>query len=81
MVVFYNFDKIQAIKIAAKLKEKHIELPPFTAVNFITHILSLPVAAGISTLATLKRLPDSAMYVAQIVEHLIACSALSIAGH
>ena len=31
IVDFHNFDKIQMIQMAPKLKDKHIELPPFAS--------------------------------------------------
>ena len=71
IVDFYNFDKGQPIQMAPKLKDRHIELPPFSAmrVNLAAHLLSHSVAAGISALITLKHLPDSAKDTAQFVEH------------
>ena len=50
--------------MAPKLKEKHIELPPFSAiqVNLAAHILSHSVAAGISFLVTAKELPEDAKF-------------------
>ena len=57
--------------MAPKLKDRHIELPPFPAmqVNLAEQILSHSVAAGISTLVTLKHLSDSAKDTVQFVEH------------
>ena len=71
IVDFYNFDKCQPIQMAPKLKDRHIELPPFSAmqVNLAAQVLSHSVAAGISALGTLKHLPDSAKDTAQFVEH------------
>ena len=31
IVDFYDFDKCQPIQLAPKLKDRHIELPPFSA--------------------------------------------------
>ena len=47
---FYNFDKSQPIQMAPKLKDKHIDLPPFTAmhVNLAAQVLSHSVAAGLA---------------------------------
>ena len=52
--------------MAPKLKDKHIDLPPFSTmhVNLAAQILSHSVAAGISTLVNLKHLPESAVYTA-----------------
>ena len=49
---FYYFDKANAIRMAPKLQDKHINLPPFASmrVNLAAQILSHSVAAGISTL-------------------------------
>ena len=57
--------------MAPKLKDRHIELPPFSAmqVNLAAQVLSHSVAAGISALVTLKHLHDSAKDTAQFVEH------------
>ena len=48
IVDFYNIDKMQMIQMAPKLKERHIELPPFSAmrVNLAAQVLSHSVAAG-----------------------------------
>ena len=74
IVDFYNFDKTQQIQMAPKLKDKHIDLPPFSTmhVNLAAEVLSHSVAAGISTLVSLKHLPESAMYTAQFVEQFDA---------
>ena len=60
--------------MAPKLKEKHIELPPFQAmhVNLAAQVLSHSVAAGISTLVTLKYLPEQAVKTATFVDHFDA---------
>ena len=54
-----------------KWKDRHIELPPFSAmqVNLAAQVLSHSVAAGISALVALKHLPDSTKDTAQLVEH------------
>ena len=50
IVDFYNIDKVQMIQLAPKLTDKHVQLPPFSAmqVNLAAQILSHSVAAGIS---------------------------------
>ena len=65
----YNFDKTQQIQMAQKLKHKHIDLLPFSTmhINLAAQVLSHSVAAGISTLVSLKHLPVNAMYTAQFV--------------
>ena len=71
IVDFCNFDKCQPIQMAPKLKDRHTELTPFSAmqVNLVAQALSHCVAAGISALVTLKHVPDSAKDTAQFVEH------------
>ena len=71
IVDFYNLDKCQPIQMAPKLKDRHIELPHFSAmwVNLAAQVLSYSDAGGISALVTLKHLPDSAQDTAQFVEH------------
>ena len=71
IVDFYNFDKMQMIQMAPKLKDKHIELPPFASmrVNLAAQVLSHSVAAGISTLVVLKQLNEDAKYTTQFIEH------------
>ena len=69
--------------MAPMLKDKHIDLSPFSTmrVNLAAQILSHSVAAGISTLVNLKHLPESAMYTAQFVEQFIPYSTPLIANH
>ena len=52
IVDFYRFDKGHEIRLAPKLTDKHINLPPFTSmhVNLAAQVLSHSVAAGISFL-------------------------------
>ena len=53
---FYNKDKTMLIRMASKLKDKHIILPPFSAmrVNLAAQVLCHSVAAGINTLCALN---------------------------
>ena len=76
IVDFYNIDKMQMIQMAPKLKERHIELPPFSAmrVNLAAQVLSHSVAAGISFLVTAKELPEDAIETAKFVEILMLSS-------
>ena len=71
IVDFYNFDKRNRIRLAPKLKDKHIYLPPFSSmrVNLVAQVLSHSVAAGISFLVTCKELPEEAIHTAHFVEH------------
>ena len=59
VVDFYNKDKVMSIKMAPKLTDRHITLPPFGAmrVNLAAQGLSHSVAAGINTLCSLKEMP------------------------
>ena len=71
IVDFYNFNKRNRIRLAPKLKDKHIYLPPFSSmrVNLAAQVLSHSVAAGISFLVTCKELPEEAIHTAHFVEH------------
>ena len=74
IVDFYNTDKGQTIQLAPKHKDKHLELPPFSAmrVNLAAQVLSHSVAAGISFLVTAKELPEDAIETAELIEHFDA---------
>lgn len=67
---FYRKDKENSIRLAPKLTDKHVELPPFSAmkVNLAAQILSHSVAAGINTLANLGFFPPDACVTAEFVE-------------
>ena len=56
--------------MAPKVTDKHITVPPFSAiwVNFAVPSLSHSVAAGINTLYALKCLPDDASATAEFLE-------------
>ena len=71
IVDFYNIDNMQMIQMAPKLKERHIELPPFSAmqVNLAAQVLSHSVVAGISFLVTAKELPEDAIETAKFAEN------------
>ncbi len=66
---FYNFDRQAAVRMAPKLTEKHVNLPPFTSmrVNLAAQVLSNTVAAGIDTLVGWEQLPEDAKYTADFV--------------
>ena len=70
IVDFYNIDRSQQIQLAPKLKERHIHLPPFSAmrVNLAAQILSHSVAAGMSFLVTCKEIHEDAIYTAKFAE-------------
>ena len=70
IVDFYNRDKTMSIRMAPKLTDRHIILPPFSAmrVNLAAQTLSHSVAAGINTLCTLNYLPDDASVTAEFIE-------------
>ena len=67
---FYCFDKSNTIRMAPKLHDKHIDLPPFSAmrVNLAAQVLSHSVAAGISTLSILGKLDAEAKHTASFIE-------------
>ena len=67
---FYYLDKANAIRMAPKLQDKHINLPPFASmrVNLAAQILSHSVAAGISTLCILGHLDAEAKHTASFIE-------------
>ena len=70
IVDFFNRDKTMSIRMAPKLTDRHIILPPFSAmhVNLAAQTLSHSVAAGINTLCTLNYLPDDASVTAEFIE-------------
>ena len=70
VVDFYNKDKVMSIKMAPRLTDRHIILPPFGAmrVNLAAQVLSHSVAAGINTLCSLKEMPDEASTTAEFIE-------------
>ena len=67
---FYEFNKANLIRMAPKLQDKHIALPPFSAmrVNLAAQVLSHSVAAGISTLSVLGHLDEEAKHTASFIE-------------
>lgn len=69
---FWEFDSGLPIRLAPKLSSRHIELPPFAPlrVKLATQVLSHSVAAGISTLCALKKLPPEAQYTAEFCERM-----------
>ena len=69
---FYQADSKLPIRMAPKLTSRHIDLPPFAPlrVKLATEVLSHSVAAGISTLCSLKALPQEAQHTAEFVERM-----------
>ena len=69
IVNFYNFDKGNDIRLAPKLSDDHITLPMFTKmrVKLAAQVLSHSVAAGISTLSRLSKLPPEAKHTADFI--------------
>lgn len=69
---FYNFDKDMKIRMAPKLTERHISLPPFTSmrVSLAAQVLSHTVAAGINALASeaINKLPIDATVTAEFID-------------
>ena len=67
---FYECDSKMNIRMAPKLTDKHLDLPPFAAMRvcLATQVISHTVAAGILTYVTLGKLPDEAMATAEFVE-------------
>ena len=70
IVDFYNRDTEMGIRMALKLTDKHINLPPFKAmrVNLAAQVLSHSVATGINVLCNLKYLPEDASATAEFIE-------------
>ena len=58
--------KTMSIRMAPKLKDKHIILPLSSTmiVNLAAQVLSHSMAAGMNTLCALKHLPDEASVTA-----------------
>ncbi|KAK7497615.1 hypothetical protein BaRGS_00011255 [Batillaria attramentaria] len=67
---FYHFDQRNSVRMAPKLTDKHITLPPFStlSVSMAAQVLSHSVAAGIATLAQLGTLPTEANETAAFID-------------
>jgi hypothetical protein len=72
VVDFYEYDKSNKIRLAPKLTDAHIDLPPFTPmrVNLAAQVLSHTVAAGVFTLCQLGKLPKEAGTTADFLEQM-----------
>ena len=70
IVHFYNFDKMSSVRMAPKLTEKHVNLPPFAAMHvcLATQVFSHSVASGIAVMSRLKVLPPEAQHTADFVK-------------
>jgi len=68
---FYDLDKRNQIRVAPKLTDKHIDLPPFAPlrVKFAAQVLSHSVASGISLLATSGIFSDDVLPTAHFLEN------------
>ena len=68
---FYHLDKSMSVKMAPKLKDKHINLPPFSSmrVHLAAQVLSHSVAAGINTMAAFGKLSEGATMTAQFIDN------------
>ena len=66
--------------MAPKLQEKHIDLPPFSAmcVNLAAQVLSHSVVVGISTLSILGHLDAQAKHTARFIEMFNAFNSISL---
>ncbi|XP_076150575.1 uncharacterized protein LOC143134015 [Alosa pseudoharengus] len=69
---FYLKDKTGVIRMAPKLTERHIYLPPFTnmRVKLATQVLSHSVASGMQTMVVQKLLPEEALHTAKFAEDM-----------
>ena len=58
----YNFDRQSEVRMAPKLTDKHIKLPPFAPlqVKLAAQVLSHSVTAGVSFLVQLSVPPEEA---------------------
>ncbi|KAK7490675.1 hypothetical protein BaRGS_00018092 [Batillaria attramentaria] len=69
---FYHFDRQNLVRMAPRLPDEHLTLPPFSAlsVRLAAQVLSHSVAAGISTLVQMKAPPEEAKHTALFMEHM-----------
>ena len=72
IVEFFNMDSRNSVRMAPKLTPAHIKLTGFSKmrVKYATQVLSHSVAAGISTMVTLKALPPEASETALFIERI-----------
>lgn len=69
MVTFYNLDRNKILRLAPKLKNIHMELPPFSPMRvcLATQTLSHTVSSGILTLVALNKMRSTATYTAKFL--------------
>jgi len=69
LVTFYNLDKNKTLRLAPKLKNIHMELPPFSPIRvcLATQTLSHTVSSGILTLVALNKMRSKATYTAKCI--------------
>ena len=69
---FYANDCKLPIRMAPKLTNKHVDLPPFSSlrVKYASQILSHSVAAGISTMVSLQAMPEEAQHTANFISKM-----------
>ncbi|GFO36622.1 transposable element p transposase [Plakobranchus ocellatus] len=67
---FYDHDCKLPVRMAPTLTDKHIKLPPFTALRdrLATQVISHSVAAGISTMVALGAQPSEAKDTALFID-------------
>ena len=69
---FYDADSSKPIKMAPKLRKKHIHLPPFSPlrVRLATQVLSHSVASGMGVLAQWGIISSEAIYTSHFIEKM-----------
>ena len=67
---FYHHDSSKLVRLAPKLTQKHIVLPPFAALRvcLATQVISHSVAAGMSAMAVWGSLSSEASHTAEFLE-------------
>ena len=72
IVNFYELDKSSEIRMAPKLTDDHIELPPFKPmrVNLAAQVFSHSVAAGIFAMSKLGSMSEEAQQTARFLEKM-----------
>jgi len=69
---FYKRDSQQTLKLAPKLTDRHLNLPPFAAmrVRLASQVFSHSVAAGIHTHVAFGALPEDAVQTAEFIDNI-----------
>ena len=69
---FYNADTAYPVRIAPKLKKKHVYLPPFTALSvcLATQVLSHTVASGMKIMSQWGVISEEAKNTADFIENM-----------